>query len=79
MAAAAWRSAAAAPFHGERLRTGADRRVQPRRSGADHANIPPVRPRAATRLPWVERAFAETYHTRIDDKLREQAFAIRRL
>lgn len=31
------------------------------------------------RLPWVERAFAETYHTRIDDKLREQAFAIRRL
>jgi hypothetical protein len=31
------------------------------------------------RLPWIERAFAENYRVRIDDKLREHAFATRRL
>lgn len=31
------------------------------------------------RLPWIERAFADSYRARIDDRLREQAFASRRL
>lgn len=31
------------------------------------------------RLPWIEREFANSYRTRIDDRLREEAFASRRI